>query len=110
MRNIPDAEINMAAGRAVGDTTWRNKIRVDLAKTRNLHAAEVLWDVTKCFEHVDAHMLAQAAHSLGYPLDILAVSLTSYRWRRVIFFQDNISANPVWLGSGIVAGSPPCHF
>ena len=65
---------------------------------------------TKCFEHVNARMLADAANTLGYPLDILAVSLTSYRWRRVIFFQDNISAEQVWPGSGIVAGSPHATF
>ena len=93
----------MAAGRGVGDATWRQKILADLDRRDNKAVAEILWDVSKCFEHVQADLLADTAERLGYPLDILAVSLSAYRWRRIVFYDNNIVGEPIWLDSGIVA-------
>ena len=40
------------------------------------------WDLQKAFDHVSRDILWDTGVRYGYPLDILATSLTSYGWDR----------------------------
>ena len=68
--NEPDAAINMAAGRSTGDATWRHKMLAEQDKKEGRHKAEALWDVQKCFEHVDAALLVASAEEHNYPVEL----------------------------------------
>ena len=44
------------------------------------HAAELMVDVSKRFEHAAYPLLIGRAAQLGYPLRLLRLSLRTYRW------------------------------
>ena len=107
---IPDPMINMASGRRVGDATWRHKILAIIDTDHHKYVLEGLWDVQKCFEHVNRRKLVNIAAALHYPVDLLAVSLSTYRWPRTLLLEKNIVTTPVWPNSGIAAGSPQATY
>ena len=104
-RYAADHFVNMAKGRPVGDATWRHKALSTLDREQGGTVLETLLDFTKCFEHVRASPLIELAIKLNYPLHLLAISLSSYRWPRIIVMDYNIVSEPVLPNSGIVAGS-----
>ena len=104
-KEISDGTINMSPGRRVGDGTWRHKVLARLDANKGDTVLEGLWDVQKCFEQINGKKLVRIAEALGYPLELLAVSLSTYRWPRRILLDFNIIAEDVWPKSGIVAGS-----
>ena len=61
---------------------------------RRRHAAEVMVDVSKCFEHVPYRLHIDTAVQLGYPLALLRLSLRAYRWPRVITDGVAVAAPP----------------
>ena len=75
--NIQDGFINMAPNRRVGDSTWRHKVRSRLDASKGDTVLEGLWDVQKSFEQVNGTKLVSLAEALGYPTEILAVSLST---------------------------------
>ena len=108
--NIKDATINMTSGRRVGDATWRHKVLSLLDADKKRFVLEGLWDVQKCFEHVNRRKLVNMAAALGYPMDLLAVSLSTYRWPRTVLIDKDIVSPPVWAATGIAAGSPQATY
>jgi hypothetical protein len=61
---------------------WRYSVRADLARGRSDHVAEVMWDISKAFDHVKRKVLVKRALALGYPASILRLSMRSYGWSR----------------------------
>ena len=66
--HAPDHMVNMAAGRCVGDAVWRASARNVLATACDLISLEADWDVEKCYEHVEHHILADLAARLSFLL------------------------------------------
>ena len=56
-----------------------------------------------------AGLIAEASR-LGYPLDLLRLSLSSYLWPRRVVLDNGIAADPLLPGRGIVAGSAFATF
>ena len=75
-----------------------------------LHAAELLWDIRKCYENVLHADLQQQAREQGYPMSLLRVSLSSYRWGRMILYDHDVVAHKGYPKAGIVAGSSMATF
>jgi hypothetical protein len=70
---------------------------------------EFLWDLRKCYEHVQHKLVLQEAKAQGYPTTLLRVSLSSYRWARLIG-MGTIVGRGVIADRGIIAGSSHATF
>ena len=75
-----------------------------------LHAAELLWDIRKCYENLLHAELQQQAKEQGYPMSLLRVSLSSYRWGRMIVYDHDLVAHKIYPKAGILAGSSMTTF
>ena len=111
-REHPEAAkfINTLPGRQTLDGVWRAQLQGYLDQSEGLEAAEVMWDVRTCYEHVSHAKLADQARAQNYPLQLLRVSIASYGWERQVIGDLNIMAAPVLPGAGIVAGSSMATF
>jgi hypothetical protein len=92
-------------GCAAADTVWRGVVRARSAKDRGHHAAEALADITKCFEKVPYTRLIARATALGFPTQLLRLSIRSYRWERRI--TDGVAYAPAAFTRlrAVIAGS-----
>jgi hypothetical protein len=97
--------VNMLPGRCTSDAVWRAQVLSTVQEEDGLHSAEVLWDIRKCYENVLHSKLKTQAAAQKYPMPILRVSLSSYRWGRSILFEHDMLAKPVYPKAGLVAGS-----
>ena len=74
--------------RSATDVVWRQAASAQVAAARGpgaaTAAAALLLDVEKFFDTLDFGVLALAARRLQFPLDLLRLALTSYRWPRVV--------------------------
>ena len=95
----------MQPGKQPGDATWRIRIKAIKAHHQRTALVEVMWDLRKCFEHVPHDQLLRQASKQRYPMDLLRVSIHSYRWPRSIVSDYNIVAEAIHPSRGIVAGS-----
>ena len=84
LRGIAHPAFGTDRGCAAADTVWRGVVRACAARERGQHAAEALADITKCFENVPYERLIARATELGFPPQILRLSIRSYRWERRI--------------------------
>ena len=94
----------MAPGRHTTDAIWRVMVKQQLADI----SAKFLawnWDLQKAFDCISSYNLWGTGVRYGYPLDILATSLTSYGWDRRFILNSEVS-RPLKSHRGIVAGSP----
>ena len=78
--NMP--EINMQAGRVVGDIVYRSLLRNEIAASKSMCAAELAWDVQKCYEHVVWKYLQLEGNLMNFPVEVLASIVSSYAWGR----------------------------
>ena len=101
---MPDSFINNAAGRRPGDAVWRSLVRSDLELAAGRYVIECLWDVSKAFDRVPRDKLVHTAVSLGYPMELLRLSLASYEWQRTII-DGRLAADPLTPTVGIGPGS-----
>jgi hypothetical protein len=67
---------------------------------------EVHLDVAKFFDHISRFPLAQTAATMGYPMDVLRVSLSAYSGPRRIAMDDGLVSERLWAADGVMAGSP----
>ena len=101
---LTTAWFNNLGGKRPGDAVWRGLVRSRSATEDGAKVAEVMWDVSKAFDRVRHGDLVRRAASLGYPLDILRISLRSYRWGRR-FVDGVVVSREVVAGQGIGPGS-----
>ena len=47
------------------------------------HFAACLWKLTKLFDHVDLHLLAPAAHKLGFPAEVFELAINMHTAPRI---------------------------
>ncbi len=81
---VPDMGINRRPGRKVGDSTCRLQVRESLGLgifEGKQFSAEVLADLTKADEGVDGQALIDKAKRHGFPLNVLFISLSAYKWQ-----------------------------
>ena len=71
---------SMGADRAA----WMAAVKAESAARRERHFNQSLYDLVKCFDTVQHHKLVRAAHTHGYPMHILRLSLRAYRIQRTI--------------------------
>ena len=109
-RFITDAVVHMQQGRQIGDAAWRARVRALDATDRGRTVIEAMWDLRKCFEHVPHDKLVEQASRLGFPMDILRVSVASYAWPRILTTDYGVVADALWPTRGIVAGSAYATF
>jgi hypothetical protein len=93
---------NMAPTRHVTDSTYRSMLHRLLEP--HIHHAELLWDVAKCFEHVQHQQLWNEAPQHGYPVAILRCSLLAYTWVRRLLWDNGICSPPLRPARGSGAG------
>ena len=87
--------VNMLPGRCTTDAVWRAQVMGMVADVEELHAAELLWDIRKCYENVLHAELQEQAREQGYPMALLRVSLVTSK---------------IFPKAGIVAGSSMATF
>ncbi len=83
---------------------WQHAFRAEQAADAGATFAALLLDMEKCFEVVPHDILAREAEHLGYPLQLLRLSLASYRLPRVLSADGAFSAEVI-AERGIAAGS-----
>ncbi len=83
---------------------WQHAFRAEHAADSGATFAALLLDMEKCFEVVPHDVLAREAEQLGYPLQLLRLSLASYRLPRVLSADGAFSAEVI-AERGIAAGS-----
>ena len=64
----------------------------------------VLWQMVKCYGHVDNQLLFGKGRQERCPLAALRASLRAYRWPRAVV-MDGMVAQPAWPTRGIIGGS-----
>jgi hypothetical protein len=96
----------MSPGRRVTDGLYRELCRGLLDQARSEVILEAHLDVAKFFDHIRRFPLLQAAAAVGYPLDILRVSMNTYAAERRIVIDEGITSIGLWGSEGILAGSP----
>ena len=96
---------NMLPGRQIGDACWRAMVRARCLLQAGKHCVEINWDIHKCFEHVQHHLLVSFARQLGFSLTILQISLSSYTWARHLVSPAGVCSPAIWPTQGIMAGS-----
>jgi hypothetical protein len=96
----------MAEHRQVLDGTYRLVVRqlLQLEAKPKSSAVDLLWDLRKAFENVSREKLWAFGKQFGYPIDLLRMSISSYRWSRYLL-MGNIISRPIGPGRGIGAGS-----
>ena len=66
-----EACFNNDPGRRTGDSIWRSRVR-GMTRPEDHHAAEILWDITKCYEHVNHEKLRDLGLACGFPAQLHA--------------------------------------
>ncbi len=83
---------------------WQHAFRAELAADSGATFAALLLDLEKCFELVPHHLLAEEAGKIGYPLQLLRLSIATYSLPRVLS-ADGAFSSVVVAERGIAAGS-----
>ena len=96
------------AGKGMGAdvAAWKQAAAAEMAATMEEYAkyAQALLDLVKAFDRVPIWLLIREAVEMGYPLDLLRLSVAAYRLKRVIRIGRVVSFC-VWALRGITAGS-----
>jgi hypothetical protein len=105
-RTLRHPAINMAEHRQVLDGTYRLVVRQLLKQEANpkTSLADLLWDLRKAFENISRGKLWGFGNQYKYPVDLLRISISSYRWPRHLL-MGNLISRPIGPGRGIGAGS-----
>jgi len=102
--------INMLPGRQTLDAVWRAQVTAEGDVAQEAFSIEILWDIANCYENVKHATLQQQATLQGYPLQILRISLASYRWQRLLLCEYDTTSEAIFPARGIVAGSAHATF
>ncbi len=75
VQTVPEygAVVNMLPGRCTTDAVWRAQVMSEVEREDQLHSAEVIWDVSKCYENVLHSKLNTQAEGQKYPLPIFYI-------------------------------------
>ena len=80
-------------------------MKANFDKRNRRSTVELLWDIQKCFEHVNQDILWQICSGLDYPMAFLRLSLHTYAAPRFVMTDFNIVGPPIMPSHGITAGS-----
>ena len=100
--------VNNAKNRWVGDSTWRNQVRIANGGSETT-VLEAQMDVKKAFENATRHQLVEIAEKVGYPMPELLTSIMAYFWPRHIVYE-GVAPRGIVPRSGIAAGSASATF
>ena len=100
--------VNNAKNRLVGDSTWRNQVRIANGGSETT-VIEAQMDVKKAFENVNRKQLVEIAAKVGYPMTELPTSIMAYFWPRHIVYE-GVASRGIEPRSGIAAGSASATF
>ena len=89
--------------RSALDVSWRRAFRAESESSGGGLAVSALWDLRKCYDHVQHHLLAAFAIRVGFPCALLRLTLRAYRWPRILL-KDGVVSRTVWPRQSIVAG------
>ena len=90
-------------GKSPIDIVWRHSFGAECAHSTGGFFGCILWDLLKCYEKVDHHLLVAAARRHGYPLAVLRLCIYSYRSPRKIIYN-SICSRCILPQCGILAG------
>ena len=102
---LADPELNNMRGKRCGDSLWRAIMKAGIARHHQMEVAEIIMDVSKTFDRVRGQVLIARALQLGYPPQILRMSMRSCRWPRRLVLGPLIGRE-VHPEVGIAPGSP----
>lgn len=71
-------EFNTGSRQCTPDAVWRATLIAETATTLLRHLAVVLWDLRRCFDHVQHAQLADEASEGCFPLVLLRVAVAAY--------------------------------
>ena len=91
------------SNRSATDVVWRQAFRNEAAVAEEEHAATVLIDLVKCYEHVGHARMVREGMAHDFPMVLLKITLQSYRWQRRLTLSGHL-AEGLWPTTGIVAG------
>ena len=97
--------LNLAGGRRITATVWKHRLLALASDPEYAYFVEILLDVTKYYENVEFWKLADLARAVGYPLRLLQISCSAYRYSRRLLWDGNIVSPEVVAVRGVVAGS-----
>ena len=106
--SVRQHKVNNAKNRWVGDSTWRNQVRIAIARSQT-SVFEAQMYVKKAFDNVDRRQLLDIAKRNGYPLPELMTSLMAYFWPKHIVY-DGVASEAIVPRRGIAAGSASATF
>jgi hypothetical protein len=67
---------------------------------------EAHFDVAKFFDHIRRFPLLQVAATMGYPMVLLRISVSTYAGARRIVMDEGVTSDVLWGTEGVMAGSP----
>ncbi len=73
-----------AAGRGAVDVVWRQALRSEAAVASQSHAASVLTDMSKFYEHIDHDKLIERGARSGFPMPLMKVAVAAHSGPRMI--------------------------
>lgn len=100
--------VNNAKNRGVGDSTWRNQVRIAIGGDETT-VIEAQVDAKQAFENVNRKQLVEIAAKVGYPMPELLTSIMAYFWPRHIVYE-GVASRGIEPKSGIAAGSARATF
>jgi len=92
-------------GRGPADVVWNQSIMAEAAAGSNWTSATVLWDVQKCYEHVQHLSLWAEGLGWNYPEQVLRLAINTYRAPRRLL-HGRAASKAVFAQRSIVAGCP----
>ncbi len=92
-----------AAGRGAVDVVWRQALRAEAAVASQSHAASVLTDMAKFYEHIDHQKLIERGARSGFPMPLMKVAVAAHSGPRMIRMNGFVGEE-LHAGRGIIAG------
>jgi hypothetical protein len=105
-KSLCTAVFAMSPGRRVTDGLYRDLCRALLSQVQAKVVLEAHFDVAKFFDHIRRFPLVQVAATMGYPMQLLRISLSTYAGARRIVMDEGVTSEPLWGTEGVMAGSP----
>lgn len=97
---MSDPLFTNAPGVSVTDNVWRQAVRGERLVRDMGHVLVLLWDLRKCYDHVDRQVLARAMRITCFLLLLARLDLESFTWVRVLTL-DGMASSPILPHRGI---------
>jgi hypothetical protein len=91
-------------GRGAQRVAWRQAVQAEAATLSGLAAVALMTDLWKCFDTAIHSGLLLQGKRFEYPLGVLTLSMSSYRWGRRLSHKGSVS-RIIFPTIGLVAGS-----